>query len=91
MRAGAGETQHLPDVRKSSKASSYFLSNFLAIIVLRAALALPCGRASQAGRREEVTAAGIPAYHGAQLVLPRGTKDDDGRGEENATPSTKHQ
>jgi len=86
MRAGAGETQHLPDVRKSSKASSYFLSNFLAIIVLRAALALPCGRASEAG-----TAAGIPAYHGAQLVLPRGTKDDDGRGEENATPSTKHQ
>ena len=35
----AGAKSDLPDVRKSSKASSYFLSNFLAIIASRGGLA----------------------------------------------------
>ena len=35
---GGGPVFHLPEVRKSSKASSYFLSNFLAIIVRRGGL-----------------------------------------------------
>jgi hypothetical protein len=34
-----GPRSDLPDVRKSSKASSYFLSNFLAIIASRGGLA----------------------------------------------------